>query len=83
MNPSNECMVIDSFKKALGSYGSTCYLFLSGRQDFRRQEIDEDYDDDDDDSTDFKMWQGALPHKKSIMVYVDGAKIKYLKFFRR
>ena len=52
-------------KKALGSYGSTCYLFLSGRQDFRRQEIDEDYDDDDD-STDFKMWQDSLPHKNII-----------------
>ena len=40
-------------KKALGSYGTTCYLFLSGRQDFRRQEIDDDYDDD---STNFKMF---------------------------
>ena len=34
---------------------------LPGRQDFRRQEIDED----DDDSIDFKMWQGSLPHKNT------------------
>ena len=44
-------------KKAFGTYGSTC--ICSYLKDFPRQEIDED-----DDSTDFKMWQGSLPHKK-------------------
>ena len=70
-----------TIKKALGSYGSTCFLFLSRRQDFQRQEIDEDDDNDDgddDDSTDFKMWQGSLPHKNHGLSIVYG--ITYLAF---